>query len=107
MTDIPQKYIDEAIRRMNEERETRGFAPGHYDQNNHTATAIVTLARTLQEFGWEPSVDPLLPRAREIAACAYEEKGWQHTATSFRLGQYDQDTVVKIALVALKENSNA
>ena len=104
MTDIPQKYIDEAIRRMNEERETRGFPPGYYD---HTAITIVTLARTLKELNWEPPVDLLLLRAREIVANTHQELGWMSSANSVRQGRNDHHIAVKAVLTALKENSNA
>ena len=61
MTDpIPQAYLIEAVRRLNDANCAISFS-------TETQTVRV-LARTLQELGWEPPVDPVEQRAKEICA---------------------------------------
>lgn len=61
MTDIPEMYLFEAVRRFKENM------PGHcwgYSDNE-----IQVLARTLQELGWTPPIDEArMAKARKVAA---------------------------------------
>lgn len=94
VTDIPKVYLDEAERRY------RHGPDGYYYAGNWS---LKVLARTLQELGWQPPVDPMLVRAREIAARAYDSQGWGIMATEVRDGDADCSPAVQAALIALRE----
>lgn len=50
----------------------------------------------------EPPVDPLLIEAREICAKWRETKGYAHGAAMYREGGYDDYSIMKVALAALR-----
>jgi hypothetical protein len=55
MTDIPEMYLTEAVRRLKQ------FHP--------KSDAVKTLAATLQELGWTPPIDEArMAKARKVAA---------------------------------------
>lgn len=88
MTDpIPQAYLDEAVRRTVE---------GGYTSVSKNNAYVKLLARTLQELGWQPPVDPMLVRAREIA-------NRTSTQLDFSAGFHDHTPAVRAALIALRE----
>jgi len=90
MTDIPQVYLDEANRLWN-------------DPRNDNLSPKELLARTLQELGWKPPVDPKLVRAREIAARQLNIIGCDITASSILHAAQDNNPAVQAALIALTE----
>ncbi len=60
MTNIPEVYLAEAMRRLN----TRGL--DGYSKFDHSSRI---LASTLQELGWTPPVDAVrMAKARKVAA---------------------------------------
>lgn len=52
MTDIPEMYLAEAVRRLNAEADT---VP--YNDQDYYLPSIKAFARTLQELGWTPPID--------------------------------------------------
>lgn len=57
---------------------------------------------TFADFILEDDVDPLLLKAREIAAKVLEDEGYPKLAAVVREGKADSNTVVQAALAALK-----
>lgn len=95
MSDIPQMYLDEAVRRCNQ-----GHYSGGYVETDWT---VIVLARTLQELGWQPPVDPMLVRARKIVANFYHRNNCPLAAKRVFDGERDDQDEVRIALIALRE----
>ena len=90
---IPQEYLDEAVRRLNDR--LKGWFKA-----DDLATKV--LARTLQELGWKPPIDPMLVRARELAVRSIGTD-YPLTVKRFRTGLNDSDPAVQAALIALRE----
>jgi hypothetical protein len=90
VTDIPQVYLDEANRLWN-------------DPRNDNLSPKELLARTLQELGWEPPVDPKLVRARKIAAKYLAANGRHYYEQLIENGGHDEHDAVQAALIALTE----
>lgn len=98
MSDIPQMYLDEAIRRLN-----NGVGLDVWARDLNDNPTLRTLARTLQELGWQPPVDPMLVRAREIAAKCWADLNCTFSASQILDGTGDCEPAVQAALIALRE----
>lgn len=90
--DIPQEYLDEAVRRLN------AFSHGYSAEG----ISAQVLARTLRELGWKPPVDPVLKRAREIVAQVWNANGINYHAQVLG-GERDSSVDVQAVLIALRE----
>lgn len=98
MSDIPQVYLDEAIRRLN-----NGAGLDVWGRGLNDHPTLRTFARTLQELGWQPPVDPMLVRARGIVANFYHQNKAPYAAKRVLDGERDDQDEVRIALIALRE----
>lgn len=69
MTDIPEMYLAEAVRRLN--------AACIDDPWSRKDSITKVLARTLQELGWKPPIDEArMAKARKVAAAVLEASGY-------------------------------
>ncbi len=75
MTDIPEMYLAEAVRRLNAEYAAQGLAQTLVWNSRTPATHA--LALTLQELGWTPPIDEArMAKARKVAAAVLEASGY-------------------------------
>lgn len=102
MTDpIPQELLDEAAKRSGL---VNWRAVALLD--SRVVWCVEAHARTLREIGWKPPVPPELRRAREIAARAFSDLGWDVMASHTRAGIADRNLTVQAVLTALREGMN-
>lgn len=82
MTDIPEMYLAEAVRRLNLE-----FGKNHYTPDDTPLREVRVLADTLQELGWKPPVDEArMVKARKAAAAVFEAANMPERAAECRSG---------------------
>ncbi|RPI59350.1 MAG: hypothetical protein EHM48_09015, partial [Planctomycetaceae bacterium] len=78
MTDIPQMYLDEAIRRLENDCPYLSW---------DGSVAVPVLAHTLQELGWKPPIDEArMAKARKVAAAVFKAAGFITTADNIETG---------------------
>ena len=70
--------------------------PSHYRH-------IIAHARTLEEYGYQPPLDPIRKRAREICAEFYRVRGEPGIAKHYADGKLDDGSMMQVAEKALRE----
>ena len=73
----PEIEVEVCRRAMAESRGGEVYLP--HDVNNYPS--LKALARTLTEYGWQPPVDPVKAKAREIVAAFLRSDGSPHEVT--------------------------
>jgi len=92
MTDIPEVYFAEALRRLND-RQLQCF-----NRKNHSSQI---LASTLQELGWTPPIDEArMAKARKVAAAVMEATLCPSHADDIRKNKEHPDSYGEFAIQA-------
>ena len=86
--------------------ELHGCSPdflGDVERNPHFHRFIIILARTLEEYGYQPPLDPIRKRAREICAEVCEGRGLRLSADAYLAGDRDDALMMLATELALRE----
>ncbi len=107
MTDIPEMYLAEAVRRLNAEYAAQGLAQTLVWNSRTPATHA--LALTLQELGWTPPIDEArMAKARKVAAALAGAWGFSGSKRAFlepaRILNADDREALQAAYDALGED---
>ena len=73
------------------------------ERNPHGHRFTIILARTLEEYGYQPPLDPIRKRAREICAGVYGARGNPAAAKQFLSGDLDGGAMMQATEKALRE----
>jgi len=73
------------------------------ERNPHGHRFTIILARTLEEYGYQPPLDPIRKRAREICAEFYRVRGELGIAKHYADGKLDDGSMMQVAEKALRE----
>jgi hypothetical protein len=97
MKDIPDEVVERMVALVKDAAGTAGIAP---------VSAVEAEARAIMALLPQP-IDPLLLRAREIAAQEFETIEMRVTAGRTRLGLHDDSPTVQAAFRAFQEGVKA
>ena len=73
------------------------------ERNPHGHRFTIVLARTLEEYGYQPPLDPIRKRAREICAEVLRLAGYPIMAGRCLSGDNDDGAMMQVAEKALRE----
>jgi len=94
MTDIPEMYLAEAVRRLNAEYTAQGLAQTLVWNSRTPATHA--LALTLQELGWTPPIDEArMDKARKVIGVVLVKLGC--SPLSYAIGKDEYNCAIQAA----------
>ena len=80
-----------------------GIAVEYVERNPDLYPETIAHARTLEEYGYQPPLDPIRKRAREICAEFYRVRGELGIAKHYADGKLDDGSMMQVAEKALRE----